>query len=1188
VNFNPLISWRQLDTSLSWGKHGELARAKGDRSASASASASASVPASASSARPLPTATRAVPYAELHCHSSFSFQDGASDPDALAAEAARLGLTALAITDHDGLYGAVRLAEAARAVGLRTVFGAELSLGADVSERTGMPDPPGAHLLLLARDADGYRALSRAIGRARLAGSGKGRAVYDLEVLAERAQGRWAVLTGCRKGLVPSALARGGMSEAGYELGRLRSLFGKENVFVELIDHDMPGDDARNDALAELAASHQAPTISTNNVHYATPGDFPTAAALAALRARRPLEEIDGWLPAGPTAHLRAGEEMAARFARFAGILDRTVELARECVVDFATVAPGLPRTQVPDGYDGPSWLRMQVTEGAAERYGPRREHPKAYRQLDYELGVIAKQELDDYFLIVHEITTFCRAQDILVQGRGSAANSAVCYALGITGADPVEFNLVFERFLSPEREGYPDIDLDIESSRREEVIQHVYGVYGREYSAQVANVITYRPKLALRDAARALGYSAGAQDSFLAHQGPYSPLPRSAAKKKAAMKRDRAAEKGAAGAVGAVGAAGAAGAAKPVDGEEGEEGEEGKKSEKGEKVESESGQGNSGHIDIDADIPADVLELAGRLVDLPRHLGIHSGGMIIADRPIAEVCPTEWARMENRSVVQWDKDDCADAGLVKFDLLGLGMLGALHEAFDLVRDHHGVTLGLGAVPTEDEKVYDMLCAADSIGVFQVESRAQMATLPRLQPRVFYDLVIEVALIRPGPIQGGAVHPYLRRRAGREPAAAPHPLLAESLERTLGVPLFQEQVMQMAVAAAGFSPAEADALRRAMGSKRSTARMLALKQRLMSGMAVNGITGDLAEDIYHKLEAFSSYGFPEAHSISFAYLVYVSSFLKFYYPAAFTTALLNNQPMGFYATSTLINDARRHDVQILGPDVNASRPKAALETPTRPYEPAHKFASPYAQPAIRTGLAPIHALGAEAAERIAAERDGSGPYQDLEEFVRRTAIARAGLESLATAGAFGSLGLTRRQALWQAGALAGTTGDQLPGTSGAGRIPALPPMTAVEQTFADLWSTGSSPDSHPIGHVREQLRAAGFLTAADLAAVPNRRLVRIAGIVTHRQRPPTAGGVCFLSVEDETGLVNVVCPPDVWERHKKVALAHGALLITGSLERSDHGEGAINVVAGRLAPLRAAAQPEGTRRRDFR
>ena len=1102
-SFNPVVPWREVDKRLSWGKYGELARTDKEQPAS--------VP------EPGPGAGR-VAYAELHAHSSFSFGDGASDPAVLAAEAGRLGLEALAITDHDGLYGAVRFAEAARAANVKTVFGVELSLGADTSERTGMPDPPGAHLLLLARDLDGYRALSRAIGTARLAGAGKGRAVYDLEHLAEHVKGRCAVLTGCRKGLVPAALLRGGPDEAGRQLQRLQSLFGAENVYVELVDHDTPGDDERNDALTALAQRHHASTIATNQVHYATPGEFPTAAALAALRARRTLEEIEGWLPAGPTAHLRTGEEMAERFARFPLILDRTVELARACAFDFKGVTPSLPRQPVPAGHDESSWLRELAITGAAERYGPRPENPAAYRQLDYELGVIAKREFAGYFLIVNEIATFCREKNILAQGRGSAANSAVCYALGITGCDPIGFKLVFERFLSPEREGYPDIDLDIESGRREEVIQHVYQLYGRDYAAQVANVITYRPKLALRDAARALGYSVGAQDSWSAALGPYSPLP-----------------------------------------------------------------------DTDEDgVPADVRDLAARLLDLPRHLGIHSGGMIITDRPIAEVCPTEWARMENRSVVQWDKDDCADAGLVKFDLLGLGMLGALHDAFDLIGAHHDEKLGLGTIPAEDPAVYAMLQEADSVGVFQVESRAQMATLPRLKPECFYDLVIEVALIRPGPIQGGAVHPYLRRRAHQEKPDAPHPLLADALDRTLGVPLFQEQVMQMACAAANFSPAEADQLRRAMGSKRSTGRMQALKARLMSGMAANKIEGELAEDIYGKLEAFSSYGFPEAHSISFAYLVYASSYLKRYYPAAFTAALINNQPMGFYSVASLIADARRHDVQILGPDINTSNAATTLEPAPNPYAPTHKYASPHPQPALRTGLDQVRALGDDRAETIAAERAAHGPYTDLEDFVRRTNVPRAGLESLATAGAFHTLGLTRRQALWQAGALAGTTAQHLPGTASTGTTPDLPAMTAVEQTFADLWATGTTPDSHPIGHLRETLAAAGYTTAADLANLPDRRLVRIAGIVTHRQRPPTAGGVCFLSLEDETGLVNVVCSPPVWEAQKKVILAHGALRITGSLERSDHGDGAINVVAGRIAPLRVEAQPQRLRGRDFR
>ena len=1107
---NPVVPWRELDKALSWTKHGDL---------------TAKPPKAPEARSTVRRVEGAVSYAELHVHSGFSFLDGASEPEELVAEAARLGLTALALTDHDGLYGVVRLAQAAKGTGLATVFGAELSLAADTVERTGIEDPLGAHLLLLARGVDGYRSLSKAIGDARLAGSGKGRAVYDLEELAARAAGRWVVLTGCRKGLVPAALALGGEQAAARELERLQALFGADNVFVELVDHDMPGDDERNDALATLAERCGAATIATNNVHYATPADFPAATALAALRARKSLEEINGWLPAGPTAHLRSGEEMAERFARFPGILQRTVELAEQCALDFKAVKPSLPDCEVPAEYgDESSYLRHLVELGASERYGPRRKRPDAYRQLDYELGVIAKQEFSGYFLIVYEIAKFCHDNNILAQGRGSAANSAVCYALKITNVDAIEHNLVFERFLSPVRDGYPDIDLDIESSRREEVIQHVYKKYGRERAAQVANVITYRARMAIRDAARALGYSPGAQDAWVKQLGPYA-----------------------------------------------------------------------GAMDLqDTDIPADVIELASRLHGLPRHLGIHSGGMVLCDRPVAEVVPTEWARMENRSVVQWDKDDCADAGLVKFDLLGLGMLGALHDAFDLVREHHGVDMTLGTVPEKDKPVYEMLCDADSVGVFQVESRAQMATLPRLKPEEFYDLVIEVALIRPGPIQGGAVHPYLRRRSGDEKKEegkdywAPHWRLEKVLARTLGVPLFQEQVMQMAIEAANFSATEADELRRAMGAKRSTAKMLALRQRLMAGMAVNDITGELAEDIYNKLEAFSSFGFPESHSISFAYLVYASSYLKRYYPAAFTAALLGNQPMGFYSPASLINDARRHDVTVRGVDVNASRDKATLEPASGVYKPTHPHSSPHPQPAIRLGLTSVRDLGDAAAERIAAERDEHGPYRDLEDFVRRTGPSRAALEALATAGAFDCFGLTRRQALWQAGSLAGTTDDHLPGTSGAEQTPDLPAMTVVEQTFADLWATGTSPGNHPVAHMRPQLDATGHTRIADLADLPDRTLVHVAGIVTHRQRPPTAGGVCFLSLEDESGLVNIVCSPAVWEKYRRIGLAHGALRITGSLERSDHGGGALNVVAGRLAPLRVAAQPAHLRGRDFR
>ncbi|HTJ69974.1 MAG TPA: error-prone DNA polymerase [Actinospica sp.] len=1101
---NPVMPWRELDKILSWTRHGEL-----------TAKAAEQPP-------PIRRAEAPVPYAELHVHSGFSFLDGASEPEALVAEAARLGLEALAITDHDGLYGAVRLAQAARDSGVRTVFGAELSLAADRVERTGVPDPPGAHLLLLARGAEGYRSLSQAIGQARRAGSGKGRAVYALEELAAHAEGRWTVLSGCRKGLIPAALASGGERVAARELDRLRSLFGRENVVIELVDHDMPGDDERNDALAGFAARYDALTIATNQVHYATPSDFPTAGALAALRARRTLEEIAGWLPAGPTAHLRSGKEMAERFARFPGILRRTVQLAGECAFDFTAVAPGLPNRNVPEGSSEAAWLHELVMQGAAERYGPPEANPRAYRQLYKELGIIADLDLAGYFLIVYEIAKFCRDENILAQGRGSAANSAVCYALHITNVDAVKYKLVFERFLSPERDGYPDIDLDIESGRREEVIQHVYDTYGRERAAMVANVITYRAKMAIHDAARALGYSAGAQRAWSERLGPYPA---------------------------------------------------------------------AAEVEV-SDIPDDVLRLATRMHGLPRHLGIHSGGMVLCDRPIGEVVPTEWARMADRSVVQWDKDDCADAGLVKFDLLGLGMLGALHDCFDLVREHHGEPLDLGEIPEDDPLVYEMLCDADSVGVFQVESRAQMATLPRLKPQKFYDLVVEVALIRPGPIQGGAVHPYLRRRNKVEAAKPPHDLLGEALERTLGVPLFQEQVMQMAIAAANFSAVEADRLRRAMGAKRSTEKMLALRQRLMAGMAANKIGPELAEDIYRKLEAFSSYGFPESHSISFAYLVYASSYLKRYYPAAFTAALLNNQPMGFYSPASLISDARRHDVTVRGVDVNVSQDKATLEPPPSDYVPRHRHASPHPQPVIRMGLASVRALGDSAAEQVAKEREKNGRYEGLEDFVRRTGLSLAALEALATAGAFDCFGLTRREALWQTGSLAGTTEAHIPGTAGTDDVPKLPAMTVVEQTFADLWATGSSPDSHPIAHTRALLDAAGYLRIADLENLPDRRPVHVAGIVTHRQRPPTAGGVCFLSLEDETGLVNVVCSPGVWQRYQRVCLAHGALRITGHLERAerdgDKQNKAINVVAARLAPLRVDAQPDRLKGRNFR
>ncbi|MFD0683416.1 error-prone DNA polymerase [Actinomadura fibrosa] len=1079
---NPPIPWRELEKRLSWKPSGTATEA-------------GEAPRTERAAPPVPVAApRDVPWAELHCHSSFSFLDGASDPGALVAEATRLGVEAMAITDHDGMYGAVQFAQAAEEAGIATVFGAELGLGMP-GPRAGEPDPAGRHLLVLARGAQGYARLCSAITAAQLAGGRKGRPVYDLEALARAHDGHWAVLTGCRKGPVPAALEVGGPDAAERELRRQVEMFGRGNVFVELVDHDQPDDDQRNDLLFALAARVGVGAVASNNVHFAAPGpDARLAQALAAVRARRGLDDMVGWLPAGGTAHVRGGAEMAARLARFPGVRERTVELARACAFEFGVVAPRLPDWPVPDGHTEASWLRHLVKEGAAKRYGPpdAERVSGAYAQIAKELDVIERLRFPGYFLIVHDIVEFCREKGILCQGRGSAANSAVCYALGITGVDAVRHGLLFERFLSPGRDGPPDIDLDIEHRRREEAIQYVYKKYGRECTAQVANVISYRPRMAVRDAARALGYSPGQQDAW----------------------------------------------SKGID--------------------------TRDPVGTEADIPAPVRELADRMLTLPRHLGIHSGGMVIADRPVGEICPIEWASMADRSVLQWDKDDCAAAGLVKFDLLGLGMLAALHDCFDLVAEHHGPRYDLQSIPPEDPRVYDMLCDADTVGLFQVESRAQMATLPRLKPREFYDLVVEVALIRPGPIQGGSVHPYLRRRKGQEPPACPHPLMEPALSRTLGVPLFQEQMMQLAVDCAGFTPADADELRQAMGAKRAPERVERLRRRLLDGMAARGIPEDAAEDVYEKILSFTGFGFPESHAQSFAHLVYASAYMKRHYPAAFTAALIRNQPMGFYNPQSLLGDVRRHGVTVRGVDINASDVYPTLEEPLPP-TCAHPHGPDDPQPAIRLGFAGIRNFGTDQAEKIAAGR----PYTDMEDLARRVPLSAGALEALATAGAFDSFGLSRREALWAAGALAGSGPGQLEGVTPGTAAPALPAMTPIEETIADLWATGVA-HTHPMAHVRASLDELGALPSERLPDVPNETNVVVAGLVTHRQRPPTAGGIVFMTLEDETGLINVTCPPQIFQRYRALAVDSQALLVSGRLERADD---VTSIRATRLARL---------------
>lgn len=1052
-----------------------------------------------------------VAYAELHAHSAFSFLDGASTPEELVEEAARLDLRALALTDHDGLYGAVRFAEAAAELDMRTVFGAELSLGPQsreggdigASARTEAPDPPGPHLLVLARGAEGYRRLSRQLAAAHLAGGEKGKPRYDFDALTEAAGGHWHILTGCRKGHVRQALSDSGPAAAERALADLVDRFGAQRVSIELTHHGQPLDDERNAALAALAPRFGVGVVATTGAHFAGPSRRRLAMAMGAIRARQSLDAAAGWLAPLGGSHLRSGEEMARLFGpvHLGGrdVVTAAAELGEQCAFGLALIAPQLPPFDVPAGHTEDSWLRQLTMAGARDRYGSAEHAPRAYAQIEHELKVIAHLTFPGYFLVVHDIARFCRDNNILCQGRGSAANSAVCYALGVTAVDPVANELLFERFLSPARDGPPDIDMDIESDQREKVIQYVYDKYGRDYAAQVANVITYRGKIAVRDMARALGFSQGQQDAWSKQISHWNGLADSP--------------------------------------------------------------------DVEG-IPEPVVDLANQIRNLPRHMGIHSGGMVICDRPIADVCPVEWARMENRSVLQWDKDDCAAIGLVKFDLLGLGMLSALHYAIDLVAEHKGIEVDLARLDLSEPAVYEMLARADSVGVFQVESRAQMATLPRLKPRVFYDLVVEVALIRPGPIQGGSVHPYIRRRNGLDPVVYDHPSMEPALRKTLGVPLFQEQLMQLAVDCAGFSAAEADQLRRAMGSKRSTERMRRLRGRFYDGMrALHGADDEVIDRTYEKLEAFANFGFPESHALSFASLVFYSSWFKLHHPAAFCAALLRAQPMGFYSPQSLVADARRHGVTVHGPDVNASLAHATLEN---------------AGTEVRLGLGTVRHIGDDLAEQLVDERKANGPFASLLDLTTRLQLSVPQTEALATAGALGCFGMPRREALWAAGAAATQRPGRLPGVGSSSHVPALPGMSELELAAADVWATGVSPDSYPTQFLRADLDAMGVVPAAGLGSVPDGDRVLIAGAVTHRQRPGTAQGVTFINLEDETGMVNVLCAPGVWARHRKLANSAPALLVRGQVQNAS---GAITVVAERLGRITLAV---GSKSRDFR
>ena len=1117
-------------------------------------------------------------YAELHTHSAYSFLDGANEPDDLASAAVELGLEALALTDHDGVPGIVKHAQAGRSHGLPTIHGTELTLD------------DGSHLPVLARNPTGYRRLVSAISQHNLNVGQRREPAHDLPALAsalrsdptgqtEGAVGTCLVLTGTANGPLRRALGdprRPGtwdLKAADACLGRLTELFAAPDrgrpsgagptaighpqvegdaafgLAVELTLDGGPTDAILTDALTRLAHDHRLPLVATGAVRCARPTDARLADVLTSTRLVTDLEGARGHLPA-IGRWLRGAQDMALLHRRSPDAVDLAAELAEDLAFDLSLIAPDLPDADVPEGHTPTSWLRELTLQGATRRYGTPQEHPRAWAVLNHELEVIESLGFPGYFLIVHAIVEFCAQSGILCQGRGSAANSAVCYALGITAVDAVRHQMLFERFLSPGRAGYPDIDLDIEACRREEVIQYVYSRYGRERAAQVANVISYRPRSAVRDAARALGHPAGVQDAWAKQMERWTSV-------------------------------------RPG--------------------------GLTGQSD---EVPEPVLDIAEKLLRLPRHLGVHPGGMVLCGRPVTEVCPVRWAAMDNRSVLQWDKDDCAEAGLVKFDLLGLGALTALRLAFttlaqrgqtvpdsvtegELRTSQSGRPWGLHTLPEEDPAVYRLLTAADTVGVFQVESRAQMATLPRLRPQTFYDIVVEVALIRPGPIQGDAVSPYIRRRLKREEVTYLHESLKPALTKTLGVPLFQEQLMQIAVDAAGFSPAEADTLRQAMGAKRSIERMDALRDKLVAGMRSRGIDAPTAETIYSKLRSFAEFGFPESHAFSFAYLVYASAWLKARKPEDFYAGVLAAQPMGFWSPQSLVADARRHGVRVLPADVNRSLAQATVERredrrdtsgsdqwePLRPHPAAPSALDVHDDLAVSLGLAPIKGLGERAAQAIVTERRAHGPYRNLADLARRVSLSRSRLESLAVSGALDSLGVERRQALWAAGVLSDEHGRRrgasrqgqgawrqptLPGTAVGAQAPTLPTMTDRERQTADLSLTGVSTQGSPLRLLRPSLAADGVLSTADLADQEHGSRVRVAGVVTHRQRPHTASGMIFLNLEDETGLLNVSCRAGMWRRYRSVGRRAVALIVRGTVEK---GDGVVALMADRLQVL---------------
>ncbi|HEX5972672.1 MAG TPA: PHP domain-containing protein [Gemmatimonadaceae bacterium] len=1192
-----------------------------------------------------------MPYAELHAHSAFSLLDGAALPEALVLRAKELGLAALALTDHDELGGAVRFASAARELELPGIIGAELTV--TVPSRDGGV-PLVTHLPLLAESREGYANLSTLVTLARADAARRGQPSVSLDQLAQHASGLFA-LTGCPRGWVPTLAAQGEVDAACDAAATLLDIFG-HRVAIECWDHGLPEERDTTRRLIDVARALDVPWVVTNDVHYVRARDRMVHDVLASLRHQRPLDRMGTRLRPNGEWYLKGAAQIARRWQGNLEGVRATLAVAERCAFRLEHLRPTLPAFPLPAGVSEDEYLARLVEQGARERWGPpgtARRTPAHDAQIAHELALIDKLGLAGYFLIVWDIVRFARREGILCQGRGSAANSAVCYCLGITAVDPIRLGLLFERFLSEERTEAPDIDIDFAHRERERVLQYVYERYGRDHAAMVCEQITYRGKSAVRDAARVLGFSVEQADMLATLSDRFSA--RATAKALRAKPAD--AEASDAAVANALSSTMVRGTEATTRAREEKEREKrrvarpmtsadrpapnaayepygspsaqssGARSlvEIPQAMHAAADRGNRWEDPHAADTHnerrnpttalrptggASIVERAGLdpddrrvralaeivegLHQLPRHRSIHVGGFVLTAEPLSSVVPIEPASMPDRTVIQWEKDDLDPVGLVKIDLLGLGMLTLLQDCLLYIRQGRGVTIDLATLDMTDQAVYDDLCNADTIGVFQVESRAQMNTLPRLKPRCFYDLVVEVALIRPGPIQGEMVHPYLRRKNGLEEVTYPHPSLKPILERTLGVPLFQEQGMQVAIAAAGFTPGESDQLRRAMGHKRSRERMAAICQKMIDGMEANGIAPDVAQRIYNQINAFADYGFPESHAASFALLVYASAYLKHYYAPEFTAAILNAQPMGFYAPGTIVEDAKRHGVEVRPADVTVSKWDATLEP--RIAEPARTSTSPSAAkpaPAVRLGIRSVRGLGAAARtklERALAER----PFTSVEDVVQRSGLDRRGLRHLAEAGALDGLlpdepdVRRRRAALWAVlDAARGDAGPLAPrrrASRSEGAAP-LPPMSRVELTEADYRMTGISLAGHPMIHVRDLLVPNGVRTARDLLRHGrDGETVATAGLVICRQRPGTAKGFVFLTLEDETGLINVVVTPQRFERQALLISRTPLLLVRGVLQVEQK---VVNVRAKQFRALQAAVGAEFAQRHDF-